>query len=74
MLSDAEYQEIKQRGRVLEGIMEGADRDADNYDGMKKAAQARKEDAEARLTLYNNYLNDAVEEYEAAHPPELPPE
>jgi len=39
---------------------------------MAKAAHDRKADAEARLSLYTNFLNDAVEEYEAAHPPEGP--
>lgn len=72
MLSDAEYREIKQRIGVLQGNIEGAERDEDNYDGMKKAAQARKEDAETRLSLYNNFLSDDVEEFEAAHPPEEP--
>ena len=70
MLSDAEYQEIMQRKGVLAGSIKGAEADEDNYDQMKKAAHARKEAAEARLSLYDNFLNDAVEEYEAAHPPE----
>lgn len=74
MLSDAEYREIMERRRVLEGIMDGAERDEDKFEEMAGAAHTRKEDAEARLTLYNNYLNDAVEEYESAHPPEPPPE
>ena len=72
MLTEAEYREIKQRIAVLEGIIEGADRDTDKYDDMKKAAHARKEDAEARLSLYDNFLSGAVEEYEAAHPPQNP--
>jgi len=69
MLLDAEYQEIMQRRAVLQGNIEGAERDEDRFDQMKKAAHARKEDAEARLNLYDNFLSDAVEEYEAAHPP-----
>jgi len=69
MLTDKEYQEIIQRRRVLEGNIEGAERDKDKFDQMKKAAQARKEDAKARLLLYTNYLSDAVKEYEKAHPP-----
>jgi len=72
MLSDIEYQEIMERRRVLEGIMEGAERDKDKYQDMKKAAIDRKQDANARLTLYDNFLSDAVKEYEDAHPPEPP--
>lgn len=72
MLSDAEYQEIIQRRGVLKGNIDGAGRDEDNYDQMKKAAHDRKVNAEARLELYDNFLSDAVEEYEAAHPPEEP--
>ena len=74
MLSDAEYREIMRMRAVLGGNIEGAERDEDKYDQMKKAAHARKEDADARLSLYDNFLSDAVEEYEAAHPPEPPPE
>ena len=70
MLTDAEYQEIIQRRRVLKGNIEGAERDKEKFDQMKKAAQARKEDAKERLLLYINFLSDAVKEYEEAHPPE----
>ena len=72
MLSEVAYQEIMQQRAVLKGNIEGAERDKEKYDQMKKAAQDRKEVAEARLTLYINFLQDAVEEYEAAHPPEPP--
>jgi len=70
MLSDREYQEIMERRRVLEGIMEGGERDEEKFEEMAGAAHARKEDAEARLTLYDNFLSDAVKEYEDAHPPQ----
>lgn len=73
MLTEAEYREIMQRRTVLGGIIDGAARDKEKYDDMKKAAQANKEEAEARLSLYINYLADAIAEYEAAHPPEPPP-
>lgn len=72
MLSDAEYREIKQRIGVLQGIIDGAERDENKFEGMAKAAHDSKEEADARLSLYNNYLSDAVKEYEDAHPPEEP--
>lgn len=72
MITDAEYQEIMQRRVVLQGNIDGAERDKERYDGMKKAAQDRKAVAEDRLLLYTNHLNDDVKEYEAAHPPEEP--
>ena len=72
MLTATEYKEIMQRRTVLQGIIEGAVRDKERYDAMKKAAQANKEDCEARLSLYTNHLQDAIDEYEAAHPPENP--
>jgi len=71
MLTDKEYQEIIQRRRVLEGNINGAERDVVKHRAMAKAARGRKEDAEARLLLYTNHLSDAVKEYEKAHPPEL---
>jgi len=74
MLTDAEYQEIMQRRAILQGNIDGAERDEEKFEDMAKAAHARKEDAEARLELYDNFLSDAVEEYLEAHPPEEPPE
>jgi len=70
MLEDAEYREIVQRDNVLLGEIKGAEIDEARYDGMLKAAHNRKIEAEARRILYTNYLKDAREEYEAAHPPE----
>lgn len=73
MLTDAEYQEIMRRRTILQGSIDGAERDEDNYDKMKKAASDRKAEAGASLVLYmDGYLKDAIEEYEAAHPPEEP--
>jgi len=69
MLTDKEYQEIIQRRRVLEGNIDGAERDVVKHRAMAKAARGRKEDAKARLLLYDNFLSDAVKEYESAHPP-----
>ena len=72
MLSDCEYKEIMNRKAILQGNIEGAERDKTKYDDMKKAAQANKECLEGALSLYTNYLHDAIAEYEAAHPPEEP--
>ncbi len=72
MLTEAEYREIMQRRVVMQGIIEGAERDEDKYDDMKKAAHANKVDCEARLSLYTNHLQSAIDEYEAANPPENP--
>ena len=70
MLSDKEYQEIKQRIVSLKGGIEGAVRDVRKFRGMAQQALARKEDSEERLLLYTNHLSDAVKEYEDAHPVE----
>ena len=72
MLTDVEYREIMQRIAVLGGIIQGAERDEDKYDDMKKAAHDNKVDCEARLSLYTNHLQAAIDEYETAHPPENP--
>lgn len=72
MLTDAEYGEIMRQRNILVGSIEGAEGDEDNYDQLKKAAHDRKLEAEARLSLYTNFLSGAVEEYEKAHPPEEP--
>ena len=72
MLTAAEYREIMQRRAVMQGIIDGAARDEERYDQMKKAAHANKVECETRLELYTNHLSDAVDEYEAAHPPENP--
>jgi len=71
MLSDPEYREIIRRRAILQGDIDGAERDEDIYDKMKAAAHDRRVEAEACLDLYvNGYLKDAIAEYEAAHPPE----
>ena len=61
MLTEAEYREIMQRRTVLQGIIDGAERDEDKYDDMKKAAHANKVDCEARLSLYTNHLQAAID-------------
>lgn len=72
MLSDAEYQEIMQRRAILQGDINGCEADEAKYEKMAKARHAEKLNAEARLELYTNHLQSAVDEYEFAHPPQNP--
>ncbi len=72
MLNDCEYKEISNRQAVLEGCIQGADRDVEKYEKMKEAAQENRECMVGALSLYTNFLHDAIAEYEAAHPPEPP--
>ncbi len=73
MLSDCEYKEIINRQAVLEGNIQGADRDVEKFEKMKEAAQENRECMVSDLSLYINCLHDAIVEYETAHPPEPPP-
>lgn len=73
MLSDCEYREIMKRQVILEGGIQGADRDVEKYEKMKEAAEENRECMRDSLSLYINFLHDAIVEYEAAHPPEPEP-
>jgi len=73
MLSDAEYRHIIANRSALQGKIDTAERDKEEYDRLKKMAQATKDRFAEEMTFYTNFLKDAIKEYEAAHPPETPP-
>ena len=72
MLTDAEYRHAKAGQSALQGKIDAADRDVDEYDRLKQAAQAAKNKYLEEIAFYTNFMKDAFEEYEAAHPPENP--
>lgn len=72
MLTDAEYRHAKAGQSALQGKIDALDRDVDEYDRLKKSAQATKDALMPKMAFYTNFLKDAFEEYEAAHPPETP--
>lgn len=72
MLSDAEYRNVIRNRTALQGRIDAAERDKVEYDRLKVAAQATKDMFAEEMSLYTNFLKDAIDEYEAAHPPEGP--
>jgi len=70
MLTDAEYQEAKAGQSALQGKIDAREGDEEEYDRLKKAAQAAKVALTERMAFYTNFMNDAFKEYEDAHPPE----
>lgn len=70
MLTDAEYREIIQNRNTLQGRM---DAHLAEYDKLGVLREKVKESGLAlkdQMDLYTNFLKDAIEEYEEAHPPE----
>ena len=72
MLSDVQYRHIIAGRSALQGKIDTAERDKEEYDRLKKLAQATKDRFSEEMSFYTNFMKDAIEEYEAAHPPETP--
>jgi len=72
MLTDAEYRHAKAGQSALQGKIDGAERDEEEGDSLKKRAHAKKDRYMEEMSFYTNFCKDAFEEYEAAHPPEEP--
>lgn len=72
MITDAEYRHIIAGRTALQGKIDAAERDKEEYDALKQRAQATKDRFTEEMSLYSNYLKDAIDEYEAAHQPEEP--
>ena len=70
MLTTAEYRHIIRNRAALQNQIDDAERAKEHYDGLKKEAQARKEAFEPEMAFYANYLHEAIQEYETAHPVE----
>lgn len=68
MLTTAEYNEVMQGKAILQGEIDRAEKDRQEYDQLKDGAANRHDMFEARMSFYTNYLSAAIEEYEAAHP------
>ena len=68
MLTSAEYGYIIRHRTSLQQEIDAAEAEKEQYDGLKKAAQDRKDFLKAEMTFYTNFLKEALEEYEAAHP------
>lgn len=69
MLTDAEYREIIENRNTLQGRIDAHQAE---YDRLSKQREKVKESGLAlkvQMTLYTNFLKDAIEEYEVAHPP-----
>lgn len=72
MLTDAEYRHAKAGQSALQGKIDATDRDIDEYDRLKKDNQAAKDMLVEEMAFYTNFMKEAFEEYEEAHPPEEP--
>lgn len=70
MLTDAEYRHVIRHRAALQQEIDSANEEEDKYDQLKVAAHDRKVSSEAEMSFYTNFIKDAIDEYEAAHPPE----
>jgi len=70
MLTDAEYRGAKAGQRALQAKIDSLDRDVDEYERLKQESQTAKDNLMPEMTFYTDFMKDAFEEYEAAHPPE----
>ncbi len=67
MLTDAEYQQAIKCRDALQGQIDAAEGHTNEYDRLKKATEELKDSLEGEMSLYRNFLKDAIEEYEKAH-------
>jgi len=72
MLTNAEYRHAKAEQSALQGKIDALDREVDELDELKQSRQAAKDHLMPEMAFYTNFMKDAFEEYEAAHPPEEP--
>ncbi len=70
MLTGAEYRHAIRSRTALQGKIDAYEAESGNLENMKEATDAAKEHLEEEMSFYNGFLGDAIEEYEAAHPPE----
>jgi len=70
MLTPAEYGHAIRNRTALQQEIDSAEAEKNQYNQLKKAAHDRKVFAEAEMSFYTNFISDALDEYEAAHPPE----
>jgi len=70
VLTDVEYRYIIRHRAALQQEIDSAESEEKQYNGLKVAAHDRKVSAEGEMSLYTNFLKEAIDEYEAAHPPE----
>jgi len=72
MLTDALYGHIIRNRSVLEGRIRVRGLEEDEHTQAKIVAHAEVERLKEEMLLYTNFLQDAIKEYEEAHPPEEP--
>lgn len=70
MFTPAEYEYVIRHRTSLQQELDSAEAEEDQYDQLMVAAHDRKVFAEAEMSFFTNFLKDAIDEYEAAHPPE----
>ncbi|MBA7662893.1 hypothetical protein ES703_70926 [subsurface metagenome] len=72
MLTDAEYRHAKAGQSALQGKIDAKRKE---YDELTENREKVKESGlmlQDEMAFYTNFMHDAFEEYEAAHPPEEP--
>jgi len=70
MLTDDEYREIMANKSALQSKIDATRKD---YDSLTEARQGIYDTGMQyykQMSLYTNFLNDAIKEYEATHQPE----
>lgn len=70
MLTDAEYRHAKAGQNALQGNIDAKQREWDELGELREAVKASGLALKEEMAFYTNFLSDAFEEYEEAHPPE----
>jgi len=70
MLTGAEYRQVIRCRMALQGRIDSYGVESEDLENRKEAVDAARESLQGEMALYSNFLEGAIEEYEAAHPPE----
>ena len=70
MLTDAEYKEVIQNRNTLQGRIDAHQAEYDRLGVQREKVKESGLALKAQMGLYTNFLKGAIDEYEAAHPPE----
>ena len=72
MLTTPEYSRIMTDKRILQTRINSLEAESERHEQAKEKIDAQREGFQEEMSLYSNFLCDAIEEYEAAHPPPEP--
>lgn len=69
MLSDAEYRHAKAGESALQSKIDAKQKEWDELGELREAVKVSGLALKEEMPFYTNFMKDAIDEYEAAHPP-----